>query len=623
MTVERRVDYYCLDSSLFQTVQLIKSGAQGHVYLVEEKETKNRYVAKQLIKFDEYSSQKYFVRELDIFVRVTNSCIIGFKGFSFSFNKVEIPTIFLEYAECGSIRSKLVDFQANKPDPMWTPTKRMISLLGVAYGMMQLHKNNVIHRDLKPDNVLLDKNYHPKITDFGLSKFDNKSMEQSVAGIGTPFYMAPEVMDGFFTNSVDVYAFGIMAYEIITLRVPYVFKGQFFPFIRKVASGHRPQIKDGDMNDNLKDLLERCWNKNPSERPTFEQVTTELLNPEYFLPDVDENEFNEYVAILQNEYESSNSNDEANQKIKKADDGDLQMMKIVADSFFEGKDGFAHDERRALHYYRLYSMNIANMQNGRDQTEKDEQDQISLENNLPYSEPNIIESPPSNFENQIRPNSSKRSARAKTVVLKTSPAFASKEKMDYLALTKRALQIKITNFNIIVYGNKEARTPVIHALCMNQMLSNQEITPNFLSHRISGYSVSLYESKNIGLISEDDTLNFIKEKTSSKCPSEERVRLCIYCLIGDEDSILTENDERIIKYMSKVCLTAIIVLHSTSSRFIERLFRHISQSYMLEDAMSNLKNAKKGPCIVAISTNDENFVFQKIQNFINFLPNIM
>lgn len=106
--------------------------------------------------------------------------------------------------------------------------------------MEYLHSRNITHRDLKPENVLLDGEFHVKVTDFGLSKEHNQNYTLTVSQtgmIGTPFYMAPELfMDRASYNStkvssaqmktthagqVDVFAFGIVMWEILVSKRAY------------------------------------------------------------------------------------------------------------------------------------------------------------------------------------------------------------------------------------------------------------------------------------------------------------------------------------------------------------------------------------------------------------------
>ena len=133
-------------------------------------------------------------------------------------------------------------------------TKRQMILSGIARGMMILHERGVIHRDLKCANVLLDSDLKPYVTDFGLSKFsesgDSKDELQSQNNLGTPFYMAPEVMQSNnFNTKADVYSFGILMYEIITGNRAYSDllhdpnKMNPIQFSMKIIEGLRPEFK--------------------------------------------------------------------------------------------------------------------------------------------------------------------------------------------------------------------------------------------------------------------------------------------------------------------------------------------------------------------------------------------
>jgi serine/threonine protein kinase len=100
----------------------------------------------------------------------------------------------------------------------------MMNLFGIAYRMMILHGQKIIHRDLKPENVLLTDNLEPKISDLGLSKFIEAGRPLShTADIGTPLYWAPEDCEGLgeYDFSVNVYAYGILAYSTISSMSPF------------------------------------------------------------------------------------------------------------------------------------------------------------------------------------------------------------------------------------------------------------------------------------------------------------------------------------------------------------------------------------------------------------------
>lgn len=169
--------------------------------------------------------------------------------------------------------------------------------LQIAEAMIYLHSHRVIHRDLKPKNILVSPRYPEKslppglsdipvyhtvkLIDFGISKVSNQGSLCHTHDKGTAFYMAPEVYgknpNCSYSYPADVYSFGMTCYEIFTGKLPYkeeTARGQHVAlkdvkeFIR---GGGRPSFPDG-FPSLLKDLLQRCWAHDPIDRPKFDEV---------------------------------------------------------------------------------------------------------------------------------------------------------------------------------------------------------------------------------------------------------------------------------------------------------------------------------------------------------------
>ena len=221
------------DFEIFKNKNL-GGGTFGDVYLAQKNDDKKQYAAKILKseKGFDGNQQKLILRESLILFRLQHPSILKFLGVNFqskSNPSLLEPTIITEHLPHGSLRGNLTNERNHIQDEKWTPTKKYISLIGISDAMRYLHEHGIIHRDLKPENILIDENYYPRVCDFGLSRCFPESLTNSMKlmmtdGIGTPRYMAPELFDdddSVLGPTIDVYAFGMIAYEVMTGREPF------------------------------------------------------------------------------------------------------------------------------------------------------------------------------------------------------------------------------------------------------------------------------------------------------------------------------------------------------------------------------------------------------------------
>lgn len=184
-------------------------------------------------------------------------------------------------------------------------------------GMCYLHDKRVIHKDLKPENILVDRDFHIKIADLGVASFKtwskltkeehNKQRDvnsTSKRNGGTLSYMAPEHLNDINTKPTeksDVYSFGIVLWAIFANKEPY--ENAICPeqLLICVNSGNRPKVEDiiEHCPRQVISLMERCWQTDPEDRPTFPGIEEEF-RPFYL------SQFEEYVeedvASLKKQY---------------------------------------------------------------------------------------------------------------------------------------------------------------------------------------------------------------------------------------------------------------------------------------------------------------------------------
>jgi serine/threonine-protein kinase len=190
---------------------VIGQGSFGRVYRALDTETGERVALKEFVK--QAGRIDSFLRELGILFDLHHPNVIACRtivmGGSFRY-------LVCDYMDGGSLRELLVGGKA-------TTVEVLELLVQVMEGVAYAHDRNVVHRDLKPENILLARReggHDAKVSDFGISTLGTTAGLRS--SIGSPAYMAPEQFYDQYDARVDVYALGVMAYEAIFGRRPFV-----------------------------------------------------------------------------------------------------------------------------------------------------------------------------------------------------------------------------------------------------------------------------------------------------------------------------------------------------------------------------------------------------------------
>lgn len=272
-----------------------------------------RICAIKYLKADSITSskdQEHFHNEICCQSSLKHPAILPLIGYSVPLMTIGAYAIVTQYMPNKSLLHVIQSLYSGEPPSGWNETKKAINIFGIAAGMAYVHQSDIIHRDLKTENVMLDENFYPKIADFGLSKIFEEGTEGQInntRNIGTPIYMAPELINGEnYSNKVDVFAYSYILYEIWTLRKAWSDKKKLklFSLIDFINKGQRPIIKNDEIPKPYVDLIKKCWETDPNSRPTFIQIVKQFMNnkEKYFkMSSINRKEFDDYIkAVTEN-----------------------------------------------------------------------------------------------------------------------------------------------------------------------------------------------------------------------------------------------------------------------------------------------------------------------------------
>ena len=200
----------------YRLVEEIGTGAMATVFKAYQDDLE-RWVAVKVLHYQEHKALIRFEREAKAIalLRHRNILIVHEYGQEESW-----PYIVMEYVEGGTLSNRLSDEPVN-----WTQTVNL--LIPVADALHHAHQNNIIHRDVKPSNILLPQPDWPLLADFGLVKLPQRQQEtitRTGMSLGTPAYVAPEQARGVEVDyRADMYALGVILFEMVTGRLPFIY----------------------------------------------------------------------------------------------------------------------------------------------------------------------------------------------------------------------------------------------------------------------------------------------------------------------------------------------------------------------------------------------------------------
>ncbi|XP_068639775.1 serine/threonine-protein kinase STY46-like isoform X2 [Aristolochia californica] len=255
-------DVWEIDIRLLQFENKVASGSYGDLY-------RGTYcsqdVAIKALKPERVNAdmQREFAQEVYIMRKVRHKNVVQFIGAC-----TRPPSLYIvtEYMSGGSV----YDFIHKQKSVFKLPSLLKIAI-DVSKGMSYLHQNNIIHRDLKAANLLMDENEVVKVADFGVARVQAQSGVMT-AETGTYRWMAPEVIEHKpYDHKADVFSFGVVLWELLTGKLPYEYLTPLQAAVGVVQKGLRPIIPKLT-HPKLAELLERCWQQDPTPRPDFSEI---------------------------------------------------------------------------------------------------------------------------------------------------------------------------------------------------------------------------------------------------------------------------------------------------------------------------------------------------------------
>jgi serine/threonine protein kinase/Tfp pilus assembly protein PilF len=248
----------------YELLEEIGRGGQGVVYRAHQKSL-NRTVALKVITLGPWATEthlKRFRREAEAAARLEHPCIVpiyevGERDGSCYFS--------MKFVEGGQLDEMV------RRQPM--PIRQAAELIAkVARTVHYAHEHGILHRDIKPGNILLETNGEPQLTDFGLARLveSESTVTRTLDVLGTPSYMAPEQAAGDNTNlarATDVYGLGAVLYQLLTGQPPFA-GGTTYETIKLLldTEPRQPRLLNPRVDRDLSAICLKCLEKDPKRR---------------------------------------------------------------------------------------------------------------------------------------------------------------------------------------------------------------------------------------------------------------------------------------------------------------------------------------------------------------------
>jgi serine/threonine protein kinase/Tfp pilus assembly protein PilF len=243
----------------------IGRGGMGVIYLARQRHPQRIVAVKRMLEYhaDSHETLRRFRREADAAASLDHPNVLPI--YEVSESEDGLPFFSMKFASGGSLQKV---GPALRAEP-----RRCVQLMAkVARAVEYAHSHGILHRDLKPGNILLDGRGEPLVSDFGLAKWldANKDITKSLTTFGTPGYTAPEQADGKavdLTPAADVYSLGAILFDLLTGRPPFL-ASNALAVIRQASETPAPKLRSlaPSHDRDLETICARCLERDPKAR---------------------------------------------------------------------------------------------------------------------------------------------------------------------------------------------------------------------------------------------------------------------------------------------------------------------------------------------------------------------
>jgi serine/threonine protein kinase/tetratricopeptide (TPR) repeat protein len=249
----------------YEILDEIGRGGMGVIYLARQRHPQRIVAVKRVLNYhaDSRDTLMRFRREADAAASLDHRNILPI--YEVSESEDGLPFFSMKYATGGSL-------QKVAPALRTEPRKCVQLLAKVARAVEYAHGHGILHRDLKPGNILLDDQSEPLVSDFGLAKWldANKDITKSLTAFGTPGYTAPEQAEGKasdLTPAADVYSLGAILFDLLAGRPPFL-GSNALAVIRQAAESPAPKLRSvtHSHDRDLETICARCLERHPKAR---------------------------------------------------------------------------------------------------------------------------------------------------------------------------------------------------------------------------------------------------------------------------------------------------------------------------------------------------------------------